>query len=131
MDFTYTAKRSVQSGHSAGTSYTITIDLQQFDRASRLQGTQRTALDGTTVTIAHREETDINIATDLVPADGSGAPSYLDMREFLDSVKGGELFTVDDGSSPFSARVVDLANPYTETREGSLYFRYSFRVRVA
>ena len=131
MDFTYTAKRSVQSGHTAGNSYTLSIDLQQFDRASRIQGTQRTALDGTTVTIAHREETDISIATDLVAANGTGTPSYLDMREFLDSVKGGELFTIDDGANPFSAKITDLANPYTETREGSLYFRYGFRVRVA
>ena len=124
-DFTYTAKRSIKSGHSSGTDYTITIVLQQVDDEQPSPVTNaHKALDGTEITVLHRIEKYIDFATDLVPTSG-GTPDVDDFIEFFNSVAGGESFTYDDGT----AQTVIMASKATRQREG-LYFTYRFRVRV-
>lgn len=95
MLFTYTAKRSIQTGHSSGTEYNLFADLQRFDRLSKRVGpAPAISTSGNQVTINHRTDTHYSITTDLRAE--YDVTDILDMREFLDSVSGGETFYIDE-----------------------------------
>jgi len=67
----------------------------------------------------------LNIRTENV--NGSTSPSIADMREFLNSVKAGEIFSLNGTN----ASLISITAPYTETRLGnSDYYSYSFKVRT-
>lgn len=126
--FKYFAKRNLKSGHTAGTEYTITIDLQQLDtQVVPVVATHR-SIGGYTVTVFHRNDIEHQVATDLINADGTGTPDTDDFDEFLHSVAGGESFTFNDGSSDIS---VKMAGKPTRRREGMLYYSYAFKLRDA
>lgn len=127
--FLYTAKRSIKTGHTSGTDYTITIDLQQLDGNTPAPiKTVHKALGGEEVHQLHRIEKHFDLVTDYIAVDDSGTPDNDDMTEFLDSVAGGELFTFNDGSTAFTnARLV--GNP-TRARNG-IFYSYTMKIRVA
>ncbi|MGI9202675.1 MAG: hypothetical protein ACR2Q3_01625 [Woeseiaceae bacterium] len=125
--FTYTASRSIKSGHSAGTDYVITIGLQQYDgQTPKPDTTVHRSLSGYTVTTLRRIDYEITVQTDFISADGSGTPDTDDFEEFLASVAGGEQFTFNDGA----AYNVILVGASTRRREGSLLFSYSIKMRL-
>ena len=117
MQVDYTASRSIQSGHTEGTDYTINISLNRYDRSyTRVGPAPLVALSGNTVTVTHNNKEAYNIVTTLHKVGDTVEPE--DMREFLDSVVGGEPFYLD-------SVVHILDGGYTETREDD-YYRYSF-----
>lgn len=128
MQIDYTAKRSIQAGHSSGTGYTINIDLTQSDRMSSITGTQNKSINGSTVTVVNDDVTEYQITT--VAVGTSTTPDIDDMREFMDSVKGGETFQLDISGSSASYVLSGISNPFTETRLADIYYRYSFKVRA-
>jgi len=124
MQIDYTALRSVKSGHSASTSYTINVDLTQADRSAVSTGAQLASLNDNVVTTVHNLGTTYSVSTVLLTS--STTPSILDMREFLDSVKAGETFTTDITGTTASFRLKNFSSPYTEARTDQAYFRYSW-----
>ena len=126
MEFEYTAARSIQGSHTIGVSYTVDINLQQLDRVVTRKGpAPLTALDGSQVTVTHRVEASYSIKTDYV--DTTTTPAVDDLREMLDSVVGGETWTMDDGSGALN--IVLVGNTYKETRNGTM-LSYGFKVRL-
>lgn len=126
MQIDYTAKRSIQAGHTEDSSYTININLSVADRVPESKGSQAESLSGNTVTVVHNLRVSYVITTELVTT--LTTPSLSDMREFLDSVKGGESFTTDIDGTTKSYRLKSFSSPYSEKREATSYFRYSFTI---
>lgn len=125
-EISYTAKRNLKSGHSAGTDYTIDISIHQEDGDTpKIIGERIKSLAGNEVTVLHRIERYLDITTDYVRADGTGTPDVADFREFFDSVAGGETFSYDNGEAILSRLVGDP----TRSREGIL-FNYRFKLRI-
>lgn len=93
MQIDYTAKRSLKSGHTAETAYTIDVKLTQSDRSANIAGEQVVSLSGNTVTTVHRYRELYQLTTNLISE--TTTPDVSDMREFLDSVRGGETFQLD------------------------------------
>lgn len=127
MQIDYTAIRSIKSGHSADTDYQIDIDLLESNRMSNTIGVQNKMLDGTTITVVHRHQISFDITTSLV--DSSTTPDVDDMREFLDSVKGGETFQLDIDGSSVDYILDSISSPFSEIRNHPNKFRYQFKVR--
>ena len=125
MQIDYTALRSIKSGHSASTAYTINVDLKSADRIPESSGSQLMSLSGNAVTTIHNLTVTYAVTTVLLTS--STTPSILDMREFLDSVKAGETFAMDISGASANYRLKSFNNPYTESREDQAYFRYSFQ----
>ena len=124
MQIDYTATRSIKSGHSVDTAYTITIGVAKFDRTPVFAGVEHRSLSGSTVTVTHRNDIVYTIVTQRVET--TTTPDRDDMREFLDSVKNGEEFDIDSVTC-----VLDSAKaPYTETREAPDHYSYTFKARV-
>lgn len=128
MDFTYIAKRSIIAGHSAGSQYTISFELSDFRRSSSINGKTTTTIDGSEVTVINHDVVLLDISSVII--EDTGTPDVFWMREFLDSVKGKETFTLDDGSGPISVVLNDIKNPYREDRLSPTAYRYSFAARV-
>lgn len=127
MQIDYTAKRNLKSGHSADTAYQIDVDLSQSDRVSTTEGNQSIALSGETVTVVHRYQEVYSLTTAIISS--SSTPDLDDLREFLDSVKGGETFQLDLSGSSEDYVLDSISNPFTENRVPVGKFRFSFRVR--
>ncbi len=124
--FTYTATRSLKSGHVSGTDYTITIETQRDDD-DQPRGIKDTfkALDGSMTHTLHRIEQYRDIKT--VPIERSGGtPDPDDFIEFFNSVAGGETFTYNDGSD----HTVMMSTMPKRTRLGSLHQFYSFKLEI-
>ncbi len=89
----YTAKRSIQTGHNSGEVYTLYTEEQKDQRQSKRIGPPPSiSTSGNQVTITHRMDELFDIITDMhAPYD---VADVLDWREFLDSVSGGETFSI-------------------------------------
>jgi len=87
---TYTAKRSLISGHEAGSVYSIDVILEQADRSVRPIVDQQRAIGGSQETLLHRVDVSWQIVIGSI--NNAGLPA---MREFLDSVYAGENFIID------------------------------------
>lgn len=122
-DITYTATRNIKSGHSSGTDYTITVNLQQADEQITPVNTQAVSLSGNTVTTAQRIDQVINITTDYI--NSSTTPDVDDMLEFLHSVAHGESFTYNDGSD----KTVRLNGAPSRSQTG-VYYSWQFAITV-
>ena len=128
MQIDYTAKRSVQGGHTADLDYSIEVVVSQADRSQMTVGAQAVALSGNTVTTVHRRQSKYTLKTDLIST--ATTPDIDDMREFLDSVSSGETFQLDISGASVDYILDSISNPYTESRVGNSYFTYSFTVRA-
>jgi len=122
-DIIYTAKRSVKAGHTSGTDYTLSI-LFLIDTAGsqRIGPRPAVALSGAQVTTTHRVEKTRSLETDYVST--ATTPAVADLVEFLDSVIGGEQFSIDG----VNYRLV--SDSYSEQNEGKLFKKYAFKVRA-
>ena len=87
---TYTAKRSVIAGHTAGTDYSIDVVLEQADKSVRPVVDQQRSISGAQETLLHRVDVTWQIVIGSI--NNAGLPA---MREFLDSVYAGEAFIID------------------------------------
>lgn len=131
MYVTYTARRRLISGHSAGIDYSLTFDAQQYDTELVPKVAQSIAIDGTTQTDFKRLDEVYDIDTDLF------ASSLVDdWLEFLASVAGGETFTFDATSSnpaapgtPLSV-IIEGTRSIKPKRVSNAWWQVSFKVRV-
>jgi len=133
---TYIARRSLVSGHTEGGAYSINLEVSQKDRTRKVVAFDAVAIGGATWTTYHRGENRWRIET--APLQGADADN---VREFLDSVEDGQLFTFDPtytaGASPSDRRTVRLeSNSYTERRaiqrgddQSGDFFVFAFDVR--
>ncbi len=127
---TYTALRSLKTGHTASVAYTINFDAQALNKSHKTIKTRTQSLGGNTETIRVRRDTFWNIKTDLL------AESELDdWREFLASTDAGETFTFDaygtaaSPDDPISVEREDEDD--AEERVGeTMYYTVSFKVRA-
>lgn len=123
MQFDYTAKRSIIGGHSSGVTYQINISVRTDDRSSAIKGAQNETLTGALYTVIHAEVIEHTIET--VACNSTTSTTNSEMREFLDSVKGGESFDIDGTTCVLTS----ITNPYTEIRVNSDSHRYQFKAR--
>ncbi len=126
---TYTATRSVVASHTAGNNYALDFSAGKLDRKSKTARKTHTSRGGQSETLRYRQTITWDITTTRI----SGANMPL-LREFLDSVDGGEVFTFDPyGTAAAPDNPVNCkldSNGYSETRHGGTdSFRVSFRVR--
>ena len=87
---TYTAKRNVIGGHTAGLSYKIETAFQINDASTKEFGTQRDALGGDVEYELDRIDDLISLKSDVVVESDK-----LLWKEFTTSVQAREAFTVD------------------------------------
>lgn len=132
---TYTARRSLIPGHTANTSYSINLPVVSMPVARQVTKERQQSLDGTRETIHFYscEVWDVSLAVMY----GTAAAQ---VKEFLDSVENGEVFTFDPygtantPNNPLSGEIE--SDGYNKTREprgqggANDGFRYSFQVRV-
>ena len=78
------------SGHSASTVYEFEVDFGRWDREPKSEKAVARSLGGVTETIFHRQDVFYQIST--IPVKSTAIDQ---MREFLDSVSGGETFIID------------------------------------
>lgn len=125
----YTAKRSIITGHVLDTAYDLDLILEQADRSVRTKKNQIRSLGGNTETILQS----MDVSWSLTIGSLTGA-TLNGVREFLDSVQGGEIFTLDVMGSvgaPDNPLSVIADGDYMETRvNNSNLFTISFNVRV-
>lgn len=107
---TYTAKRNVDASRIEDVIYVFNVGLTQFTRNVNRQQNTTTSLSGERFTTLHRLDETYDIST--VPINDSAL--LVQMREFLDSVAGGESFSVDAFGSVGSAD-----NPITLVLDGN------------
>lgn len=122
---TYTAKNSLVSGHTAGTSYDLEPKLYSHAPRFNSVGHTQQAIDGTKETNISRREKYHDLFIGNITE--SGLDNYY---EFFDSVDGAESFTLDvSGSiaSPVNAISVQLEGSPVITRLGTLD---NFRIQL-
>jgi hypothetical protein len=112
---TYTAKRSVIPGHTAGLSYTLEIDMASLPPFRARRASTHKALDGNTIeTVLQNITKGWSVVTDQITLDpNEDLPA--EWEEFIDSVSGGEQFELDVlGSIAIPRNVQDV-----KLREGA------------
>jgi hypothetical protein len=136
MRFTYTARRSIASGHSLASIYTLALYAQSLIPVDNPVREQNIANDGTEENLLFRIDTTWQITTDWVNDSGS-APTPMDLlREFLRSVAGGEQFTFDPTGyasdvNPQAAKLVPGTLYYQRVATNMNTYQVSFSVRMA
>lgn len=133
--FFYTAAKSLTPGHVIGNIYAIDLSMVDANRKRQRVITEQRSRGGATETLFHRFDVTWDLVTKPFPA------SLLPLvREFLDSVEGGALFTADiygRTNRPDSiVSVLFVGDGYAEpraVRQGnggkSDYYAVSFTVR--
>lgn len=124
----YTAKRSVIDSHSELTEYEFEVALNKFERSAKRDQETSPSLSGLRYTVLHRIDIGFDVST--IPIKDT---DLLDqMREFLDSVAGGESFSIDvfgTALAPNNALELILDGDYTENMvDISGYYAFSFKV---
>lgn len=126
---TYTAKNSLKSGVTAGTSVTYNFDCQDINRKTKVYRSDKASQSGKREYLKTRTDVIYQITTlPVLEAD------FLNFRQFLDSVDGGESFTFDPygtSGSPISPMVMSLeSDGYDESRVSVRYISTSFSTLV-
>lgn len=127
---TYTARRSLVPGHVEGEEYSLEVAMSAIDPTTDAERDDHVALDGTTESLLTRIDKLWRFRT--IPLE---EPVAAQMREFLDSVLGGEAFVIDPYGTiadPIQPLTVKLASKrYGDDRHGTVFlYRFSFDVRV-
>lgn len=105
---TYTALRGLMSGVTAGTSVSLDFDLAARVPVRERVGKKITSISGKTQYVHHRVEKSHKFQTIKMPENSAAAQA---MRQFLQSVEQGEVFTLDISGTaavpvaPISARL--------------------------
>lgn len=115
----YTAKRNVSGGRTIGNNYSLTLNLVRFDRAPEPQKNTIITLNGTQYDNFHR----LDIMREVQTAPENDAATLAQTREFLDSVAGGETFTIDSVNHKLIGSAKDTLV------EMSGYYTFSFKAR--
>lgn len=128
MVVSYTAKRSIMSGHTAGTVYDLEFAASVINHARDTEKKTNIAKSGATVTLLHRIDKLIEVKSAIVAQ--AERPAW---EEFIDSVLGGESFSIDPYGTvavPDQPRSVILEGQVSEEREGTgMRWRFGFKVR--
>lgn len=132
---TYTAKRSLIAGHTVNTSYSLDLNVVDMPIDREPSVSTQTTLDGNEETIRFHACEYFNVGLAV-----QTSTQILQIKEFLDSVEGKEVFTFDPYGSanvPASPLTATLASPgYQFSRQplgqggANDGYRTSFRVRV-
>lgn len=129
MNFTYIAKRALQSGHSEDTAYSLDIGAREMiPRRSPVKNSVQ-AKDGTRETLHDRTDIFWDIVTGVVQE--ADLPAW---EEFLASVEANEEFLFDPNGSadnPDDPRTVEMVEGYytPERIEMTKMYRFNFRLR--
>ena len=131
---TYTAERSIITGHTQSTSYSIDFEVQTIDPRPQDDKNQVVLKDGTVITTYYSRKMEWSVRTDFIHDDYIFPVATGVWGEFLDSVAGGETFTFDPqgtNASPSakSMSCVMMGEPSWSRQEGTKYFTISFTVR--
>lgn len=123
----YIAKRNISGGRLDGVNYLIEIPLTDFTRSVKRHGSQSTSLSGIKFETFHRIDVSRQVKT--VPIKDV---DLLDqMREFLDSCAGGEVFTIDllgTPAEPDNPIPLTLDGDYSEALvDLSGFYSFSFK----
>jgi hypothetical protein len=120
----YIAKRSLSSGHSADTEYTIEFNVRQSVRSRSPTRSEQRAMNGAKEVIYYSAEEVYQVETTLQDE------ADLDLwREFLDSVEDGQEFGYDDAgtvSTPVNELQGTIQGRGRETRVEPSYWRFGF-----
>lgn len=133
--FFYTAAKSLTPGHIVGNTYGIDLSMVDANRKRQRVYTEQRSRGGATETLFHRFDVTWDLAAKPFPA--SLLPA---VREFLDSVEGGAVFSADiygrTNKPNALASVIFVGDGYSEPRVVKLgnggvadYFTVSFTVR--
>lgn len=125
---TYTAKRDLANGHTAGTNYSLDFGAEKLERSQKIIRKQNASLGRLRETIYHGRDQFWDVTTDYI--DEADLPLW---REWYASVAGGETFQFDAYgtiATPDDPVVVLLdSDTYRETRIGTLMtYQISFRI---
>lgn len=123
VDITYTAQRTLKTGHTAGTDYSISIDIQAGAVQPSPVQSQLKSLSGNTVTTVQRLDQTLTMTTDFFTT--SSTPDYDDMAEFIYSVIHGETFSFNPGTGAADAI---LEGTPTLNKSG-VHYTWSFSIR--
>lgn len=122
----YNALRSLKGGVTANDPIDFDFDATAIDRSARSIKSSSRSLSGKTETLRDRTEVFWNITMKPLPE-----ANIEDYRQFLDSVDGGETFTLDPygtSAAPISPVACILeSRSYTEKRQSHRYIGVSFR----
>lgn len=128
---TYTAvdRGSLANGRVAGSAYIFDVGLNLWDLTTTRKKTQAISLSGSTETILHRLDRVANVATAPISDD-----DLIDqMREFLDSVAGGEPFIIDKYGSvatPDNPVIASIEDDYREQRIDLSFTSFNFKIKL-
>lgn len=136
---TYTAKRSLISGHSAESSYSMDIDMEQIGiQDLSINDSEHIALNGSTEGIFYGAVVEYQLTTVPLGEDDNG--DFDKMREFITSVFGSASFTFDaygTVASPLNAQTCVLvpgSHSYNRIAPTKLTsaptFTVSFKIRT-
>lgn len=127
---TYTALRTIASGHTANTEYSLDFEPSKLDRSRMMDIKRKQSIDGTIETLRYSGLVYWDITANELDTTNLG---YF--REFLDSVEAGETFVFDaygtDASpdNPINCKLD--SHRYRESRIGTVHlYRITFKVRV-
>lgn len=129
--FSYTAKRDLVSGHTAGSTYSFDLACSAYNRTFNAERSQSRSLSGISETLLARIDTGYKITSTLLVENSA---AHLQLREFLSSVLGGESFMFDRYGSvatPVSATQCEIvSDSLSEARHGTTdYLAITFEVR--
>lgn len=120
---TYTAQRALKTGHTAGTDYTISIDIQNGVVQPTAVQSQMVSLAGNTVTTVHRLDQTLAVTTDFFTT--TSTPDYDDMAEFIYSVIHGETFSFDPGTGAADA----ILEGTPRLNKTGVHYTWAFSIR--
>lgn len=124
----YTAQRNLITGHTAGTEYSLDVDMTDIDPGDETESDEHVALDGSTETVFNRIDEIWGFTT--IPLD---IAAMAEVREFLNSHVSGEPFTIDPYgtvAAPDNPITVKLTSKnHRPRRVGLSHYQYSFQVR--
>lgn len=131
----YTARRALAQGHSAGTTYTIPLQIVEATPSRTTKRNRQESLSGAVESLYYHGKTSWQVSLAPVPL-----PLSALLIEFLESTEDGQAFTFDPyGSVDFPVKTLSVTrfdDGYTTERfaqvgqNGSTdWMRYSFAVR--
>lgn len=125
----YTAKRRVDASRVAGVEYSFEAPLAAFNAHTKRNQSTATSLSGKSTTLLHSLKRSYEVST--VPVNGTALIAQI--REFLDSVAGGEEFEIDVYGSmlaPASPLLLKLDGDYSESLiDLTGFYVFDFKVK--
>ncbi len=124
---TYTAKRSLVSGHTADVSYSLEFSASVIDRSNRVERHTIQSMGGNTESLRVRKDVIYQVEPNYITE-----ANLDDWREFLDSTDNCEAFVFDPTGTvavPGTTIAVEVAPEFTEYSEQRLPSLVHYRIR--